>query len=237
MLGFRTLFAIAAILTPAVAHAESPPATDAKYYVLLFGGQADRTRPQTAHTWATFVKAIPNPAGDGAVLETFTISWLPVNLPVRPFKLRPVAGRNYSLAETLDQFEKPRSDVGLWGPFEIREDWYRSAAEHKRDLDSGTVRFATLDRGPLFPFSPVRHPDISHCVHALTRTWEPLRRATNPVIWYGELITRKVAESTRTVGLLVNPCATHDWLIPALGVDRYRLVRRSIGEPRLALLR
>ena len=231
----RSLLLAALLTAPAVARAEAP--SEAKYYILLFGGQAEPLRPQTAHTWATFVKALPNPAGGGIILDSFTISWLPVRLPVRPFKLRTSAGRNYGLTETLDLFDKGRSDLGLWGPFEIREEWYRSAAEHKRFLDGGTVRFATLDRGPFLPFSPVRHPDISHCVHAVTRTWEPLRRATNPVIWYGELITRKVAESASEVRLLVNPCATHDWLIPALGVDRYPLVRRRLGEPRLALLR
>lgn len=235
MTPIRSLLLAALISAPAVARAEAP--SEAKFYILLFGGQAEPLRPQTAHTWATFVKALPNPAGGGIVLDSFTISWLPVRLPVRPLKFRTSAGRNYGLTETLEMFDAGRSDLGLWGPFEIREDWYRSAAEHKRFLDSGTVRFATLDRGPLFSFSPVRHPDISHCVHAVTRTWDPLRRATNPVIWYGELITRRVAESARKVGVLVNPCATHDWLIPALGVDRYKLVRRRIDEPRLALLR
>ncbi len=217
--------------------AESAPADDCKYYVLLYGGQAERNRPQTAHTWATFVKGTPYPAGGGAVAESFTISWLPVQMPVRPFKLSPEAGRNYSLTETLGLFDTGRSDLGLWGPFEIRADWYRAAANHKRLLDGGTVRFATFDRGSRRAAPETRHPDISHCVHALTRTWDPLGRATHPVNWYGELITRRVAEALGEVGLLVNPCATHDWVLRALGLEQYPTVRRRLGESVLKLLR
>ena len=236
MTGLRLIILFVCVAIPSSAKAAPPPADDAKHYILLFGGQAERLRPQTAHTWATFVKAVPNPKG-GVVIEQFTISWLPERLPVRPFKIRPVSGRNYGLAETLELFDNSRSDYGLWGPYEIREDWYRSAALHKQFLDSGSVRFATLDRGKTLSFTSVRRPDISHCVHALTRTWEPLRKATNPVNWYGEFITRRVAESSDDVGLLVNSKVTHDWLIEALGADQHPFVRRRLGEPRIAILR
>ena len=227
MTGLRILLAIAPLLS-SMATAAEPPADGAKYYVLLFGGQAERNRPHTAHTWATFAKGIPDKAGGGTVLESMTISWLPERMPVRPFKLRPEAGRNYGLSETLDIFNTGRPDLGLWGPFEIRAEWYDAAAAHKKLLDAGAVGFATLDRGPFLRSAKVRHPEISHCVHAVTRTWEPLREATSPVISYGELVTRKVAESIRDVGLLVEPCAKHDWLIGALVVHRTSYLPQSV---------
>jgi hypothetical protein len=237
MTGLRTLLAITPFLIPTLASAEPPPAEGVKYYILLFSGQAESYRSRTAHTWATFVKGVPDKTGGGTILESMTISWLPEELPVRPLKLRPVAGRNYGLAETLDIFNTGRSELGLWGPYEIRAEWYAGAAEHKKILDGGAIGFATLDRGPFLKSARVRHPEISHCVHAVTRTWEPLREASNPVISYGELVTRKVAESMKDVGLFVDPGTKHDWLIAPLGADRVPSVRRNLGEPVLKVLR
>src|SRR5436190_8575965 len=101
----------------------SAPACDARTdaprcYVLLFGGQAERLQPQTAHTWATYVCVSPQ-AGGPARLESFTISWLPVSGKVRPRKLRPEPGRNFGLEETLDLMVTGNHKVSLWGPSEI----------------------------------------------------------------------------------------------------------------------
>jgi len=199
--------------------------------MLLFGGQAEKFRPHTAHTFATFVKSSPQG------LEQFTISWLPVRLPVRPGKLFPEAGRNYGLHETLDLFNTGKQELALWGPFEIQPSWYCEALAHKQVLDGGGVDFLTLDRGPFLRRAPVRRPDISHCVHAVTRSNEQLRIASSPILGYGEYITRKVADKIDEVGLLVNPCVTHDWLLPALALERYPFHRHHLGESALKVLR
>lgn len=201
-----------------------------KTYVILFGGQAEQFRPRTAHTWATFVRGTP------ASFETFTISWLPVKLPVRPGRLLPVPGRNYGLHETLDLFHTGKQELSLWGPYQICPSWYDEAVAHARLLETGTVKHITLDRTPLLPRSPVRRPDLSHCVHAVTRTNEALRQSSNPILGYGEFITRRVAERTAATGLLIDPSRTHEWLLPALDLDRYPLVRRKIGEPILNII-
>ena len=104
-------------------------------------------------------------------------------------------------------------------------------------LDSGAVRYAVLDHGPWLRRGPVRRPDISHCVHAITRTNEALRIASTPALAYGEFITRKLANTINEVGLLVDPGTTHDWLLGALEVDHYPLKRRSLGEPLLKVRR
>src|SRR5262245_23388502 len=77
--------------------ASTPP--PARYFFILYGGQSLPFKPRTAHTWATFVKTAPDPGGVLNV-EMFTISWLPVTGEVKPCRLRPEAGRNYSLEET-----------------------------------------------------------------------------------------------------------------------------------------
>jgi hypothetical protein len=195
-----------------------------RYYLLLFGGKAERLRPQTAHTFATFVKAVPDK--EGCVLEQFTISWLPERMPVRPFRLTAEPGRNYGLHETLNLFSTGRQELGLWGPYEIRDEWYGQALAHKQTLDGGAVRFQTMDRaGWMARSRQPRRPDISHCVHAITRTDEELRQASNPVLWYGQLVTRKVKDRMEDVGLLVDPGKTHDWLLPTLGLERYAFAR------------
>ncbi len=71
MIPIRSLLLAALLSAPAVARAETP--SEVKFYILLFGGQSEPLRPQTAHTWATFVKALPNPAGGGIVLDSFTM--------------------------------------------------------------------------------------------------------------------------------------------------------------------
>jgi hypothetical protein len=226
MLGFGLIVTVTLTAPAPPARTLVSPVVDGpKYYVLLFGGQADRWRPQTAHTWATFVRADPGPT-----LSTFTISWLPCQMPVKPYKLRPQAGRNYGLHETLDLMTTGRQDLGLWGPWEIRPEWFAQAARYKAALDSGAVRYLTLDRGD-------RWPDVNHCVHAVTRTDPGLHEQAKPITFYGELVTRRVANAMNRVGLLVDPCVTHDWLLPQLDVARYPLVRRTVDEPVLRFLR
>ena len=88
---FASVVAAAALLTAPTAAPEAP-----RYYFILFGGQSIPFKPRTAHTWATFVKATP--AADGTVvLEAQTISWLPAEGPVHPWRVRSVEGKNHSL--------------------------------------------------------------------------------------------------------------------------------------------
>src|SRR5262249_38048327 len=143
--------------------------------------------------------------------------------------LRPEPGRNYGLCETLDLFETGRSTLTVWGPYEIRECWYRQAEAHKAYLDSGAVRYKVLDGSMVGTAAGPRHPEISHCVPAVTRTDEGLRRAASPVVSYGEHVTAKVAVAANDVGLLVCPGTTHDWLFSALSIDKYHFGRRQVG--------
>ncbi|MFO0851574.1 MAG: hypothetical protein U0871_23890 [Gemmataceae bacterium] len=214
----------------ALAASADPPAPTAdRYYLLLFGGQAVQFRPQTAHTWATFVRTAVTPAGE-VVAERFTISWLPCQMPVKPLKLRPEPGRNYGLHETLDLMTTGRQELALWGPWEIRPEWYAQAVRYKGVLDSGQVKYQTLDRGD-------RRPDINHCVHAITMTDPVLHETSKPIAFYGELITRRLANAMDKTGLLADPCVTHDWLLDALDVARYPFKRRTLDEPVLRFRR
>jgi hypothetical protein len=221
---------VAALLTfPLTAPAQLPAGCEpqSRYYLILFGGQGNFLRPRTAHTWATYVRADPCP--DGTVrLDPFTISWLPATLDVRPLKLHPEPGVNLTLEETFAFMANARHPwlqrIAMWGPFEIGPDRYWRAFQHKRRLESGAVTYRVLDWFD-------QHPDISHCIHAVTMADPSLHRTCQPVFGIGEFGTAGVARGLVRAGVVTQPDVTHDWLIPALGLDRYDLVRHRVGSP------
>ena len=203
----------------------APPAeaSGPRYYFLLFGGQSVPYRPRTAHTWATFVKATPAADGTTAV-EQVTISWLPAHGPVQPLRLRPVAGKNYSLEETFAIAAGNDARVSMWGPFETDAARYELAAAQAATLNSGAVRFRSVDS-----FRGSRA--VQHCVHAVTYADPNLQRLLQPIpVRYGEPGTSRLAAKYVASGAFVNGPVTHDWLVPALGLDRFAVVRRTPGE-------
>jgi hypothetical protein len=212
--------ALAAPTGPPPEHA--PGAGGPRFYFTLFGGQSVPFRPRTAHTWATFAKATPMVSGQLAV-ESFTISWLPADGPVRPLKLRPEAGKNYSLDETFAIADSQRARVSMWGPYEIDAGRYDLAASQAGFLESGAVRYRVLD-------TLGRNKTVAHCVHAVTFADPVLSRAIQPVVQVGEPGTSRLAARYLRTGAFVGGAVTHDWLIPALGLDGHPVTRREPGE-------
>jgi hypothetical protein len=213
---------LASLLALTLASPPAPPAQpEPRYYFILFGGQSVPFKPNTAHTFATFVKATP--AADGAVaLESQTISWLPAEGPVQPLRLRSVQGKNWSLEETFAITAKNNARISMWGPFETDATRYDLAVAQAATLDSGTVRFRSLD-------SLGRNRSVVHCVHAITFADPNLQRLRQPVLKVGEPGTSKLAVKYADSGAFAGP-GTHDWLIPALGLDKVGVVRRELGE-------
>jgi hypothetical protein len=199
----------------------APVPAEPRYYFILFGGQSIPFKPRTAHTWATFVKATP--AADGTVtLESQTISWLPAEGPVQPWRLRSVEGKNHSLEETFAIAANNSARVSMWGPFETDATRYALAVQQANALDSGTVRFRSFD-------SLGRNRSVQHCVHAVTFADPNVQRLRQPVIRVGEPDTSKLAGKYAASGAFIGT-ETHDWLIPALGLDKVGVVRREPGE-------
>ena len=207
----------------ALASASAPVAEPAapRYYFILFGGQSIPFVPRTAHTFATFVKATP--AADGTLsLEQVTISWLPADRVVEPSRLRSSTGKNFTLDETFGIMASNNARVSMWGPFETDATRYALAAQQAATLASGAVRFRTLD-------SLGRNRDVQHCVHAVTFADPNLQWLRQPVIRVGEPGTSKLAGRYADSGAFVGT-QTHDWLLPALGLDKHPVVRREPGE-------
>lgn len=223
----RTLLAAAALLLaagPAAAQpAADPPGT--RYYFTLFGGQEVPFLPsssRSAHTWATWVKAVPT--ADGSVaLETLTISWLAADPNVRPWQVRAVPGKNHSLDETFAVMCRHNAVVSMWGPFEVDAARYCLARRQAAKLASGTVRYRTFD-------SFGEDHTIVHCVHAVTYADPVVKKYRQPVIRVGEPGTSHLAELYLKDGAFIGGATTHDWLIPAIGLDKYTFTRRYPGE-------
>lgn len=213
---FLSLAAFALTATPAPAEVAAP-----RYYFILFGGQSIPFRARTAHTWATFVKATPTADGTVAI-EQVTISWLPASGPVQPLKLRSVEGKNYTLDETFAIAANNRDRVSMWGPFETDALRYELVAAQADALAGGAIRFRSLD-------SFGRNHSVMHCVHAVTFADPNMKSLRQPVLRVGEPGTSKLAARYVDSGSVAGS-VTHDWVLPALGLDRFPVVRRAPGE-------
>lgn len=212
--------AVASVLSVSAADPVAAPA-EPRYYFILFGGQSIPFKPNTSHTFATFVKATPT--ADGAVsLEPLTISWLPAEGPVQPLRLRSVPGKNWSLEETFAITARNNARISMWGPFETDATRYALAVAQTNTLNSGAVRFRSVD-------SLGRNRSVVHCVHALTFADPNLQSLRQPVLKVGEPGTSKLAVKYADSGAFAGT-ATHDWLIPALGLDKVGVIRRELGE-------
>ncbi len=201
----------------------APQTTTPRYFIILFGGQSIPFRPRTAHTWATFVKATPTPDGTPAI-ESFTISWLPYDGDVHPSRIFCVVeGRNFTLEETLALAFANKARVSHWGPYEISADWYARAENQKRLLESGSVRYRVLDS---FGFNM----KIMHCVRAVIETNDVIPSRPQPVFQIGEPGTSRVARRYLRHGEFLGNGLTHPWVISAIGLDQYPIVKRRSGE-------
>jgi hypothetical protein len=207
-------------LSTSAARASEP--LSPRYYFLLFGGQSVPFIPRTAHTWAVYVKATPTASG-AVCLELVTISWLPVGGDVQIRHLLPVEGYNYTLDQTLAIMAAHRAQVSLWGPYEIDACRYELAIQQVARLQHGDVRYRVLDSFTL-------NPRICHCVHAVTYADPIVKQRIQPVLRVGEPGTSRLAARYANTCAFVGYPQTHDWLIPALGLDRYPIIRREPGE-------
>jgi hypothetical protein len=156
-------------------------------------------------------------------VESLTISWLPATGEVMPYRLRSEPGKNFTLQETFAIAAAQRDRVSMWGPFEINAERYERAVAQVRWLESGEVRYRAID-------SFTRRPRVEHCVHAVTYADPVLNRLIQPVLQVGEPGTSRLATRYHRAGAFIGAPATHDWVIPAIGVDQYPVIRRELGE-------
>ena len=204
---------------------DAPPApAGVRYFILVFGAQSTPKLPRYTHSWATVVKVTDQGPGASAIVEHVSISWLPVNGQVRPWRFRVEPGRNFdldvSLALTLGQRER----VSVWGPYETSAAIYQKFLVQRSYLESGQVGYQAIDTIG----ASARLGNGRNCIHALTDLDPLFDRQAYPIFRFGDAASATIVQQLAEKGALVNPCQTHDWLMPILGLDRYPLVRRCL---------
>ncbi len=204
-----------------------------RYYMMIFGSESVPRRARFTHTWMTIVKATPKPGKTDAYdVLAHTISWMPRSLDIRVLAFRPECGVNLTLQQTLDYVRCQGECVAMWGPYELNPtvavDVYNRSVKQIARLNSGRVLYKARD--------PDTYPQmsyVSNCIHAVTDLDGIGRRS----MMYDETRYFGIAASSNLARIMagadrLDTSLTHDWLIEALDIQRYRMSRRLLPKPK-----
>lgn len=191
-----------------------------RYYLFIFGAQTQPRIPRHTHTFCTIVRiADPTPDCPAPPLEVHTISWLPRTLIIKPYRLHPEPGYNFTLEETLSWCAQDKMQVSLWGPYAITERFYGRVYQEYVRFESGEFLYRAID--------PPRRDSIeSDCIHAVTDIDRKDSRLRYLVLRSGDAVTRKFVRILRDQGNLSLPSEDVSWLNTVLGLDRYGVWHR-----------
>ncbi len=203
---------------------ENPPQPpNEKYYAVVFGAQrVPYARPALTHTWATAVRATWQPGCAEPTVEAFTISWLPATLVVNPRRYHVEPGRNLTLPETLAWAYGNGMSVDMWGPYELRTSVFRRFLIQKEFLESGAVGYQCVDTVG----EAAREGNGCDCIHAISDLDPQFDRTRYPLVFYGKPASRRLVHEAARREAFVDPWTEHDWVIPAIGLDKYPITRR-----------
>lgn len=190
-----------------------------RYYVVLFASQNSSNQARMSHTFAAFLKIDreedPRNRVHWETAQSATISWLPASGSFRLLQ-RPVAGRNYTLQESLAWAEERGLHTTVRGPFEIGKDVYDRAVKQKQRLESGAVAYKALDRR-------FRPGAAVNCIHAVSDILPGPLLMTGGA--RGDQATAMVANHYRPY--LVDPERTHAIALRHLDLNGTRVVVRN----------
>jgi hypothetical protein len=209
------------MVLPLLALLTAGPARAEEYhYLMIFGAQLDATQPRYTHSWAVFACASGSgPCFENYCLESFTISWSPQTLEMRPLS-RPEPGVNLDLYQSLQWAEDLHLRVSAWGPFLIDKETYDRAVQQYTLLESGRVRYKMIDAFH-------RSDHVSNCIHAVSSIRGGYRlRVVSPS--YGQTASYYLVQRFRP--RIIDPWQVHDWVYARLGLYAYPIVRRAWNE-------
>jgi hypothetical protein len=202
------------------------PVPGERYYLLVFGSQKPTHVPRYTHTWATVVQTREAPGLMPEVAEVHTISWMPADLDIQPWRFTPEPGRNMELHETVRMALGFREHVALWGPYELRPEPYRRFLIQKEYMESGRVGYQCIDT-----VGAGADGSGCDCIHALTDMDPRVNRSYYRLGRFGYAGSRFVVRQLVERELVIDPDQTHDWLIARLGLCEYPIARRrAVGR-------
>jgi hypothetical protein len=200
------------------------------FYVVVFGAESKPPRPKYSHSWATFVR-LPGcapcgpPAPAAGPVEWLTISWLPCKVELTPNVPFSEPGRNFSLEKTMEIVQSQCECVTAFGPYQITEELWCRACKQKVLLESGDVRYKTIDT----TYNPRR---VSNCIHALTSFNRENARLRIGRTNFGDVASYYITNSYDI--WICNTHQIHCWVGDLLGLGAYPIKWRTLdqGPPR-----
>jgi hypothetical protein len=192
-----------------------------RYFILVFGSQSVPKVPRRTHTWATVVRVT------GTEVEADTISWMPATLEIRPWRFRVEPGVNLGLTASVEWALADGQRVSAWGPYELRPGVYAKFRMQKAFLETGRVGYQCIDSTGEAGWTG-RGCD---CIHAVTDMDAVYDRDRYRLDRYGEAASRFIVKQLFERQTLIAPERTHDWLIPRLGIDTFKIERQTYDGP------
>ena len=196
------------------------PAPGERYFLLVFGSETTPRVPRYTHTWATVVKTLEVPGCEPQVAEVHTISWMPADLVIHPWRFTPEPGRNLELHETVRMALGFHEHVALWGPYEVRPRGYRRFLLQKAFMESGRVGYQCIDT-----VGAGADGSGCDCIHAVTDMDPQFDRSYYPLSRFGEAGSRFIVRQLFERNLLVSG-ETESWLEGPLGLCSYPIHHR-----------
>lgn len=180
------------------------------YYCMLFSHQNQgNPRPRCSHTWASFLKTTECKG----IIEEFTISWIPKGrMNVFGNKVR---GRNRTLHESVISAKNRRFVVDMWGPYKIKESYYKKAKRQFNRLNTSGL-YKALDRHSRF-----HKRQAVNCIHAVSDIGGILRTRT----LFGRCATEAIVYYFKQL-MIVDKKENYDWILDKLDLRKYCLGRR-----------
>jgi hypothetical protein len=203
-----------------------PTPPNERYYVLIFASQSTPKIARFTHCWATVVKVTDQPGG-APTIESHTISWYPSTMKIKPWRFRVEDGTNLDLHTTIEAVLRHHERISMWGPYEAWHGLYRRFLVQKQFMESGEVGYQCIDTVGQAP----KDGSGCDCIHAMSDMDPIFDRRRYPLTYFGEAASRNIVRQVRERPILIHPDETHDWLISALGLDCYRIIRRHETGP------
>jgi len=111
----------------------------------------------------------------------------------------------------------------MWGPYEVWHGGYRRFMTQRAFLESGQIGYQCIDSVG----EAARLGNGCNCIHAITDMDPLFGRLEYPLGKFGQAASERIVKQIMERPVVIDPPRTHDWLIPALGLDRYTIVRRN----------
>ena len=129
---------------------------------------------------------------------------------------------NLGLRVTIDEMLRHDEQVSVWGPYEIGPGLFFRFLIHKQFLESGRVGYQCIDSWG----EAARLGSGCDCIHAITDIDPQFDRREYPLSRFGAAASRHVVRQLHERPIIIGPGRDHGWLLGALGLAGYPLVRQ-----------